>query len=500
MKSTAATSSTVVSRSLRHAAHGTIMVTVGQGCFFVLGYLTVVLLARELGPQLYASYGVILSVLLWLEGAGKRPFVSAAAKLLAESGDDQRDLEKTAFVLNLALFGVFFIILWIAAPWLASWFGIPNGTFLLRLAAIDLPLFGIFTALEAIHQGHRRFLRLSIAKIAYAAAKLFGVLFIVYIGISVEKALLANAFATLGGIVALLTKIHLGSKNSWLSQFSPIFALAIPMGVYSFFLPLLGWLNLWTVQVMSSPAEAATVGLFVGALNIARVPGFTLASMTVVLLPSISRAVAQGDMNLAQRYIAQSLRFFLIVYLPTCLVLMARPDELMQWIYSKDYSGGGALLSLLVVGSGLDTVHAMFASVLMAEGRVKLTAAITGLCLVPALSMVVPLVHFWGAFGGAVSAILTPLLLVLIFGVLVTQRFGALLEKRSVFKILAAGGLMVGVDMLLPRGAGAAVLLHLLSLAVFFGVLFYLGEITWKDLARFVPRHGRDTIGKNERE
>jgi O-antigen/teichoic acid export membrane protein len=399
-------------------------------------------------------------------------------------------LEGTAFVLNLVLFAGFFIVLWIAAPWLASWLGIANGTFLLRLAAIDLPLFGIFTALEAIHQGHRRFLRLSIGKIAYAAAKLLGVLFIVYIGISVEKALLANAFATFGGIVALLTRIYLGSKNSWLPQFSPIFALAVPMGVYSFFLPLLGWLNLWTVQAMSSPAEAATVGVFVGALNIARVPGFTLGSMSVVLLPSISRAMAQGDMNLARRYIAQSLRFFLIVYLPTCLALMARPEELMQWIYSKDYSGGGVLLSLLVVGTGLDTVIALFASILMAEGRVKLTAAITGLCLIPALCMVVPLVHFWGALGGAVSAILTPLVLVVIFGVLVLRRFGALLEKRSAFNILAAGSLMIAVDIILPRGAGAAVLLHLLSLAVFFGVLLYLGEITWKDLARFVPRRG----------
>jgi O-antigen/teichoic acid export membrane protein len=466
------------------------MLTLSQGCFFVLGYLTVVLLARELGPQLYATYGVVLSVLLWMEGAGKRPFVSAAAKLLAESTRDQQELEKTAFFLNLSLFGFFFVLLWIGAPWLAAWFGIANGTFLFRLASINLPLFGIFTAFEAIHQGNHRFLRLSLSKVAYALAKFFAVLLIVYLGISLEKALLANAFATVGGLLALLTSIRLRSRNGWFLHLSPIVALAVPIGIYSFFLPLLGWLNLWTLQVMSSPAAAATIGVFVGALNIARVPGFTLASMTVVLLPSISKALAHGDMNLARRYIAQSLRFFLIVYIPTCLVLMARPDELMQWIYSKDYSGGGTLLSLLVIGSGLDTVHALFASVLMAEGRVKLTAAITGLCLVPALCIVVPLVHFWGAFGSALSAIVIPLVLVLIFGGLVARRFGTLLDKRSAFNILAAGGLMVGVDMLLPRGAGAAVLLHLLSLAVFFAVLLYLGEITWKDLARFVPRHG----------
>jgi O-antigen/teichoic acid export membrane protein len=460
------------------------MVTFSQGCFFVLGYLTVVLLARELGPEQYATYGVILSVLLWMEVAGKRPFVSAAAKLLAESSHDQQALEKTAVFLNLSLFGIFFLLLWIGAPWLASWFGIANGTFLFRLAAIDLPLFGIFTALEAIHQGHHRFLRLSLSKIAYAAAKLGGVLAIVYLGISVEKALLANAFATVGGIVVLLSGIHLRRGNEWWTCVSPIVALAIPMSVYSFFPPL----NLWTLQIMSSPAEAATVGVFFAALNIARVPASTLSSMTVVLMPSIARAVAQKDLTLARRYINQALRVFVIVYLPTCLVLMGRPDDLMQWVYSKDYSGGGTLLSLLVIGFGLDTVHALFTWTLIGEGRVKLVAVIMGFSLLPALFITVPLVYFWGALGAALSSVLTALFLLVVFGILIIRRFGSLMEKRSVLNIGAAGILMVFVDALLPRSDGIAIVLHLVSLGVFFGGLFLLREITWTDFTNFVLR------------
>ena len=464
------------------------MLTFSQGCFFILGYFTVVLLAKELGPQLYATYGVILSVLLWMEGAGRRPIVSAAAKLLAESTDGQQELEKSAFILNLGLFALFFVLLWIGAPWLAAWFGMANGTFLFRLAAIDLPLFGVYTALEAIHQGHDRFFRLSLSKIAYAISKLTGVLVVIYFDVSVEKALLANAFATLGGLLSLLSGIHLQWKNGWLTRVSPLIVIAVPIGIYSFFLPLLGWLHLWTLQVMSSPADATTIGVFVGALNIARVPGFTLATLTVVLLPSIARAVAQDNMILARRYINQALRFFLILYLPACLMLMARPEELMQWVYSKEFFGGGRLLSCLVIGSGLDTVQALFASILIAEGRVKMTAAITSLSLLPALGIVVPLVYFWGALGAALSAVFTPLLLVLFFGVLIVRRFGMPLEKRSTCTIGAAGILMFVVDAFLPKASGIGLLLHLVSLGVFFGALRSLGEITWKDFASLVPR------------
>ena len=464
------------------------MLTFSQGCFFILGYFTVVLLARELGPQLYATYGVILSVLLWMEGAGRRPIVSAVAKLLAESTDGQQELQTSAFILNLGLFALFFVLLWTGAPWLASWFGIANGTLLFRLAAIDLPLFGVFTALEAIHQGHYRFLRLSLSKIAYAIAKLTGVLVVIYFGVSVEKALLANAFATLGGLLALLWGIHLQWKNNGLTRVSPIIALAGPIGIYSVFLPLLAWLHLWTLQVLSSPAEATTVGVFVGALNIARVPGHTLSIMTVVLLPSIARAVAQDNMILARRYINQSLRFFLILYLPACLILLARPEELMQWVYSKEFFGGGGLLACLVIGGGLDTVQALFASILMAAGRVKMTAAITSVSLLPALGIVVPLVYFWGALGAALSGVFIPLLLVVFFGVLIVRRFGALLEQRSLYNIGGAGVLMFVVDAFLPKASGMGILLHLVSLGVFFGALWSLGEITWQDFTFLVPR------------
>jgi O-antigen/teichoic acid export membrane protein len=136
----------------------------------------------------------------------------------------------------------------------------------------------------------------------------------------------------------------------------------------------------------------------------------------------------------------------------------------------------------------MDTVHALFASMLIAAGKVKMTAAITSLSLLPALCIVIPLVYYWGALGAALSAVLTPLLLVLVFGVLIVRRFGTLLEKRSALNIGGAGVLMVLVDAILPKTSGIAILLHLVSLGVFFGVLLYSGEITWKDFARLVPR------------
>ena len=467
---------------MQQAARGAFALVLSEGCFFVLGYITVVLLARELGPQLYATYGVILSVLLWLEGAGRRPVPFASAKLLAASTEGYEELERSALALNFSLYLCCFIGLWVMAPWFATWFNIDNGAWLFRLASIDLPLFGLYTASEAIHQGHRRFTRLGLSKVVYAAGKLLGVLIIIYLGISVEKALIMNALSTVGGFAFLISGIHIRWKADWSARMAPLFRLAIPIGLYSFVVPLLSWLNLWILKMMSTSADETMIGVFVGAQNIARVPSFALATLSAVLLPSVSKALAQNDRELAGRYVNQSLRFFLLCYLPACLVLMARPEALMQWIYSETYSGGGLILSLLVVGYGLSTVQAILASILIAADKVKATAALTIVALLPATLVTIGLVQAAAANGAALASMAIPLFAIIPSGFLMMKHCHMSFDLRSMMNIGVAGALMFVIDSQLPRGSGGALLLHAVSLLVYAGALVALREVTWDDL------------------
>ena len=51
-------------------ARGTVQLLMGRGLFMVSGYLIAVILARGLGPVEYGIYGMVMSLLLWLEVAG----------------------------------------------------------------------------------------------------------------------------------------------------------------------------------------------------------------------------------------------------------------------------------------------------------------------------------------------------------------------------------------------------------------------------------------------
>jgi stage V sporulation protein B len=478
------------------AARGTAVLVFSQSCYFILGYFAVVFLAREFGPAAYGAYGVIMSVLVWLEESGRYAIPSATAKLVAETTADSAALERTAVILNLALYILIFVLLWVLAPGLSSWFGIADGALLFRIAAIDLPFFGAYTAFRAIHQGYRHFFQLGCSHVVYALTKLVGVLLIIRFGLSVESALLVNVAATIIGLACLSPGIGLGRlfagsglrwQGGWLEQVKPLACAATPMGTYYFVLGLRGELILWTLQAMSPSSEKTVIGVFVAAFNIARVPSMILTTVTTVILPSLSRALAVNDEPLAKRYINQALRFGFILYLPVCLVFMAQPEQIMQWIYSKDFSGGGVILSLLIAGEGLRVVHAILGAVLNGAGEARKAAIVTTVSLVPTLAMLILFIDFWGGAGAALSSTIVTLASCVILGALVWRRFGTLMNRRSAYNIGGAGCLMFLVFALLSNLDGIFILHYAGSLAMYFTFLVVFQEITRRDFAAFLP-------------
>ncbi len=426
---------------------------------------------------------------MWLEESGRYAVPSATAKLLAETSapSDRKALERSALALNLGVHIFFFGVLWVLAPRLASWFGIEHGTLLFRLAAIDLPLFGLYTAIQAIHQGHRHFMLLGVSQVAYAFAKFAGVLSLMVIGVSLEMALVINVLSTIVGCAFLLPKSGLRWQGHWLTKVSPLVAIAVPIGLYYFPLMLRSTLLLGTLRLLLPDSEAATIGILMAAVNIARVPAFALATVTVVILPSISSALARDDVALARQYLQQALRFFAILFLPACFVLVVESEALMLFIYSDAFAGGGLLLGLLVVSEGLYTIQAILGSVLHGAGEMRKTAMIILLALIPYVGLLIVLTYMVGAVGAVWAAVVTPLFGIVVFSVMIRRRLGSLLPQHRVLKLALAGGLMFGVEALLPDLEGWWMLLHGMGLVIYALTLIVCREITWEDVHTILP-------------
>lgn len=159
----------------------------------------------------------------------------------------------------------------------------------------------------------------------------------------------------------------------------------------------------------------------------------------------------------------------------------------MQWIYSKDYSGGGVILALLVAGEGLHVIHAIFGTALAAAGEARKAAMVTMVSLIPALGLLILFTHAWGGAGAALSSALTILISSVVLGALVWRRFATLMTKRSIRNIVLAGCLMLLVFALMSK-LGLFFLIAIAGgLTAYCAALIALGEITRQDFAALVP-------------
>jgi uncharacterized membrane protein YccF (DUF307 family) len=138
-----------------NAARGVLLGVAGRAIFLAFGYLASIILARSLGPVDYGTYGVVISVLVWVEQIGRFTFAPAAAKLIPEKPERAIGVEQTAVLLNSFWFLGLFAAFWLAAPLLADILDLPAGTTLFRLAALDLPFFGMYAIYCGVLQGRR---------------------------------------------------------------------------------------------------------------------------------------------------------------------------------------------------------------------------------------------------------------------------------------------------------------------------------------------------------
>jgi O-antigen/teichoic acid export membrane protein len=468
------------------AARGVLAGMAGRVVFFGAGYLASVLLARYLGPAAYGIYGIVMSVLLWLEQVGKFALPPAAAKLIPEHAARPEPLEQTALFLNTLLFLALFVLLWTSAPWLAAVFDLSDGGALLfRIAALDLPLFGVYTLYRGVLLGHHAFLATTIADVVYSLTRLAAVVVLVTFWLSAASALAANVVASAGAVIFVLSRRSIKARRPAPGLSSPLLSMAVPLSVYMLALQTIGSVDLWLLKGLLPAEETATIGIYVAARNIAIVPSVVFMVLSDVLLPSLSAALARNDRETASRHLQGGVRFLLLVMLPVTWLLALAATDIMRLLYSSAFESGGAYLAILFWYSVTLAFIDLFAAALSSRGEPRLSGAIL-LALVPvAILFNLGLVPRHGAMGAAMSAALAGGLGTVLLGLMVYRRFGRLVPARTLLRVGAGVIVLAGLASLVQGSGPIAWLAYAGCAAAYAGTLAGLREITWDDLKPF---------------
>lgn len=407
----------------RNVARGTMLGVAGQAWHLVAALALYAFLARRFGPSLFGSWTVVLSVLAWFEILVVAGVVKAATKAISEDPSECRPLARAAYAAQMGVALAAFALMEVGAGPAAAALGDPALAGLLRISAIDIPLFALFMVASSVVLGMRRFERQAGAWIVYATAKATLIAGLVLAGFSIPGALVGNALASLFGFAAVFVPTARGgTSHTRVAELARwMIVAAIPFVTLALVEGISQSVDLW---IVSATVDAkALVGFYASATVLAEIPVFLFIGLNRVIFPSYASARADGNSELAAHYATQAVRLTIIVTVLGVASIAAIGRQVITLVYSDAYLGAYVPVVLLMTAGMGRAIRATCTEVLMADNRRRESLTILIVTLVLEVVLVFAGAARYGIAGAAAGAGV---------GALVAAGWGMVLLRRSI--------------------------------------------------------------------
>lgn len=465
-----------------NVARGSLLGIAGQGWHLLTAFLLYAFLARRLGPAAFGQWRVVISVLVWFELFINSGLIKVATKRITEAPTERPRLARASYLGQAMVAIAAFLALEALAGPIASLLSRPGLALLLRIAALDIPLYGAFMVASAIILGEERFERQAAAWIVYATAKFAAIALLVAVGFSVPGALVGNALSSIVGFAAVFAwpGRPRGPLAGTATLARTLVVAAVPFLALSLTEGLGQSADLWLVSAVVP--SATLVGLYAAATALAEVPTFLFTGLQRVIFPSVARASAEQDERLAGHYASQGVRIALVVGLFFVALVASTGRQLLSLVYSEAYAGAFVPLVLLMVAAAGRTLRATCSEVLMARDRRReaLTVMIGTLGLeVAALVVLAPRYGLPGAAAAVAAA-------ALVGGAWSVALLARQIGTRSLLTLAraTAAAMIVAVALayLVPAAPLWLLVAYPLAAVAFAGLLRLTGEIDPDDI------------------
>lgn len=343
--------------------------------------LLALFLAHLLTPEDFGIVGlsiVLVSLMRLVQQAG-------LDQALIQRELDNRDDADAAFWMNMVFAAALYALLWVIAPYIASYYAEPRTALVLRVLGLQL----LFSAAGSVKSSMMvrcfRFRALFYVQTASSATPF---------AVSIPLAVCGYGYwALIAGLVAssLINTAMLWVFNSWHPRLRFDFTAArrlMQFGGLVLLESLLAWvsLNLDKIIIAKTMGMKA-LGLYSFAFSIAIMAvSIPLSGITSVALPMLSRM--QHDMPAFKKTFLEGTRLVAAYALPAGVGLALLSEPLVRIAFGTKWTGMETILSVLALYSGLGHLWALNADAFKAIGRPDIMPklyAVQLLVMVPAL-------------------------------------------------------------------------------------------------------------------
>jgi len=443
------------------------------------GILTVAFLTRRLGPTEFGLFTMAATIIAWVEWSIVSLFSRATVRLIGESRDWQ-PAGTTVLRLHLAAAAIATATVWVFAGSIAALLHEPALAGILRLFALEIPLFGIAYAHRDVLVGTGRYSERARMSGARWIVRLILVIALVGAGLSITGAILAS----MGGLLVELIIARRYVQPTVFGRSSlpvrRVLLVAVPLVVFGLCMRTFDRVDLLVLKALGS--TAADAGVYAAAQSLALLPGLFTLSFSPVLLSTLTRALREGKDAVARSLTRDALRMGLRL-LPFGGLVAGSAAEIVLFVFGPLYAPAKGVLAVLTFGALSLVIVSISTAVLTAINHARFAATLGIALLVSATVGHLLVIPHFGAMGAAVVTT----------SVATAGAFAALIALYSVWRVapplpslLRSVAVTSGVFALatfLPA-SGLLLIAKLPVLAILsIAALHLLGEFTGPELA-----------------
>jgi len=467
-------------------AKGTIYLTLASLAVVLSNYLINIGVARFLGIELYGVFGILTSLFFINSIFLNTGVPLSVSKFMAESKYSFSAIFRSSLVLQLVLtvFLVLFYLIFsrIISVNLLNDPSLTNYLILVGVAVVPLSFLSLYT--DGFFSGLRDFKKQAAIKIIYSFLRIILVIFFLALGFKLYG-VLAGFF--LSAIVCLLLSILLFKKKKYLEiskgsaeiNMFQLLKFSTPLVIASLAFTFTRSVNVLFIKGIIQ--DNVQVGLFTAASTLSNISYVAFSALPITLLPSISKAVSEKNIDLTRKYISNAVRYLILFLFPVTAVVSATSTELITLFYPSEFMAAGAILSILIISFTFLSLYSSLRIIIIGSGKPKIEMLISVFSFIILIILNLILIPSKGIYGAALASLYCSIISLAIICSYIFVKFKTLISIISFLRISLIS-IVVYLFAYFWHYSGIWLLFSYLVLFILYLLLLYLfGELKKED-------------------
>lgn len=395
-----------MSVSAQSVLTNTAIATCGRVINSALGLLVTWLITHALGEAGFGTYALVVSYASILQIATDAGLYLTLSRVISESPEREREYISHTVWLRVVLCLLIFLL------GAGGLYLIPNRSTLFIpfiFIAIGFTFQSISQLLMSVYQRYGVVWRITAGDLIGRGAHIAALLIFMMDQLSLTKIMVAFMIGTAVALIAHYMWVpvkYLLSRSFQIKTYREIIQTSWPLGLMLILNAIYFRIDTIILSFFRSDVE---VGLYGLAYRIIESSLFFPAMFGGLILPRITAALAEKNIQKAGQWFEEAARFMLLVVVPMAVVLIMLGKSLLV-LFGAGFAPAGAFLAILSLAMVSMFVGNMCGFTLVALGKGKALLTLYGVLVVVNIILNIIFIPVYGAYAAAWITVLTEII------------------------------------------------------------------------------------------